>query len=178
MSGATLILGVGNVLLHDEAIGVWVAEWLKRKFDFPQDVTIVEGGTLGLDLLPCLVGVERLLLVDAVKLGKRPGEIVRLEGDEIPRALALKVSPHQVGVADLLASARLSGYEPSSVVLWGMEPKWLEPGLGFSQTVARALPSLVDEVLGELRRWKLVARPRRSDAPTPLWWTTPKPARV
>jgi hydrogenase maturation protease len=173
----TLVLGLGNILLRDEGIGVWVAESLSRGFEFPSEVTVLEGGTLGLDLLPRLEGVERLLLIDAVKLGRGPGEVARLAGDEVPAALDVKISPHQVGVQDLLAAARLLGREPPEVVLWGMEPERLDPGTGFSPSVLAALPRLQTEVLEELRRWGMPGEPALDGAPPPPWWEAPAVGR-
>ncbi len=177
MSPTTLVLGLGNILLRDEGLGVWAAESLRRQFEFPPTVAVLEGGTLGLDLLPRLEGVERLLLIDAVKLGREPGEIVRLEGGGVPAALDVKLSPHQVGVQDLLAVARLTGREPSLVVLWGMEPERLDPGTGFSPKVAAALPHLRDEVLEELRLWGVEGEPLGEAAPPPAWWAEPVAGR-
>lgn len=168
-----LVLGLGNVLLGDEGIGVWVAEALKRRFTFPDSVTILDGGTLGLNLLPWLDGVERLLLIDAVTFGRAPGEIVRLEGEEVPVALDIKISPHQIGVQDLLAAARLMGSEPPHVVLWGMEPECLNPGTDFSPRVKEALPRLQAEVLEELGRWGVRGKPLPDAAPPPVWWEEP-----
>lgn len=170
MSPTTLVLGLGNVLLRDEGLGVWVAEALRRQFEFPSTVAILEGGTLGLDLLPRLEDVERLLLIDAVTLGHAPGVIVRLEGEAVPAALQVKISPHQVGLQDLLATARLMGREPPLVVLWGIEPERLDPGIGFSPRVAAALPQLRDEVLEELRLWGVGGEPLDEAAPPPAWW--------
>ncbi len=178
MSPRTLVLGLGNVLLRDEGLGVRVADALRRRFAFPPDVAVLDGGTLGLDLLPQLDGVERLLLVDAVTRGGAPGEIVRLEGDAVPGALDIKVSPHQVGVADLLAAARLLGTAPRHVVLWGMEPARLEPGTGFSPSVRQALPRLEAAVLGELRGWGVAATPLATPAPSPVWWQEAGAARA
>jgi hydrogenase maturation protease len=166
----TLILGIGNILLGDEGIGVWVVESLRRCYQFPSSATVLEGGTLGLDLLPQLQDVSRLLVVDAVQLGGEPGEIVRLEGDDVPRAIDVKVSPHQIGIKELLATARLMGCEPPKVVLWGMEPERVQPGADFSPKIAQALPQLQTSVLDELKGWGV--RPKRlvSAAPPPVWW--------
>jgi hydrogenase maturation protease len=172
-----LVLGLGNILLRDEGIGVWVAESLSREFGFPIEVAMLEGGTLGLDLLPRLDGVERLLLVDAVKLGREPGDIVRLEGDAVPAALDVKISPHQIGVQDLLAAARLMGHELPVVVLWGMEPERLDPGTAFSPRVSAALPKLRDDVLEELRRWGVAGEPLADAAPPPIWWEESRAGR-
>lgn len=173
MTPRTLVLGLGNILLHDEGVGVWVAEALGRQFAFPPEVAVLEGGTLGLDLLPRLDGVERLLVIDAVKLGRVPGAIVRLEGDEVPAGLAVKMSPHQIGIQDLLAGARLLGSEPPCVVLWGMEPERLDPGTGFSTAVKDALPRIETAVLDELRGWGVTATPLEGAAPPPVWWEEP-----
>jgi hydrogenase maturation protease len=170
VTASTLVLGLGNVLLRDEAIGVWVADRLARRFELPEDVTVLEGGTLGLDLLPRLDGVERLLLVDAVRLGRVPGAIVRLQGDEVPAALGVKISPHQIGLADLLGTARLMGRDPVQLVLWGMKPERLDPGTGFSPRVAQALPRLLACVLEELARWGFSARPVDGPRVAPVWW--------
>ena len=170
MSASTLVLGLGNVLLSDDAIGVWVADRLARGYEFPDDVAVLEGGTLGLDLLPRLDGVERVLLIDALELGRVPGTLVRLEGDEVPAALGLRISPHQIGLADLLAAARLTGQTPPHLVLWGMKPERLDPGAGFSPRVGRSLPRLLACVLGELVRWGVTARAVAGERVAPVWW--------
>jgi hydrogenase maturation protease len=170
MTPRTLVLGLGNILLRDDGLGVWMAESLARRFAFPPEVTVLDGGTLGLDLLPRLDGIERLLVIDAVKLGRAPGEIVRLEGDDVPAALDIKMSPHQIGVQDLLAGARLLGSEPPRVVLWGMEPERLDPGTGFSASVKDALPRIETAVLDELHRWGAAATRLEDAAPPPVWW--------
>ena len=178
MTPRALVLGLGNVLLHDEAAGVWVAESLQREFAFPSAVTVLEGGTLGLDLLPRLDGVDLLLLVDAVRQGRPPGTVVRLAGDDVRAVLDVKLSPHQVGVQDLLAAARLMGMEPPHVVLWGVEPERLDPGTGFSPGVEPALCDLRAAVLDELERWGVPGRPIADTAPRPIWWTEPAAGRA
>ena len=173
MTSKTLVLGIGNILLGDDGVGVWVAERLRRQFRFPESVTIIEGGTLGLDLLPQLDGVARLLIVDAVRHGRAPGELVRLEGREVPAVLAQKISPHQVGVQDLLAAAQLMNLEFSNLVLWGVEPESLEPGTGFSSSIGESLPVLVTNVLAELARWGSPGRFCNEDISSPIWWVDP-----
>lgn len=149
----TLVLGIGNVLMNDDAIGVRVVQELAGKLDFPQEVLLLDGGTLGLDLLPYLEGVERLLVVDAVETGSAPGTLVRLSGEDIPLALATKVSPHQMGLKDLLLVADLQGHKPPEMVLWGVQPASIEMELELSPAVAAAVPLLQEKVLLELARW-------------------------
>lgn len=166
----TLVLGIGNLLASDDAVGVWAAESLKRLYEFPDNVEVVEGGTLGLDLLPRFDGIDRLLVIDSVKLGAQPGMIVRLAGEDIARSLELKVSPHQVGLMDLLTTARLVGCEPATLVCWGIVPECIDPGTGFSPTVTAALPGLMRSVIDELRRWNVTIHSVANAAPPSIYW--------
>ena len=150
----TLVLGLGNILLGDEGVGVRVVERLLEQYDFPEGVRVMDGGTLGLDLLPYVEDASRLLVVDAVQARKPPGTLVRMTGDEIPVFLdASKVSPHQEGLQDLLAVAVLKGYLPGEVVLWGVQVESLGVGLDLSEAVAGQVEALAGKVLAELARW-------------------------
>lgn len=150
----TLVLGLGNILLGDEGVGVRVIERLLARYDFPEGVRVMDGGTLGLDLLPYLEGASRLLVVDAVQARKPPGTLVRLVGNEVPVFLDVsKVSPHQEGLQDLLAVATLKGYLPEEVVFWGAQIGSLGVGLALSPAVAAQVDALGEKVLGELARW-------------------------
>ncbi len=151
----TLVLGLGNLLLSDEGVGVRVVEQLQARYHFPPDVQVLDGGTLGLDLMPYVEKADRLLVIDALHLGARPGTLARLEGEEVPAFFSLKVSPHQMGLADLLAASRLCGRYPQQVVLWGVQPERLEVGLELSPSIAAQVETLVDKVLAELRRWQI-----------------------
>ncbi|HTG80691.1 MAG TPA: HyaD/HybD family hydrogenase maturation endopeptidase [Geobacteraceae bacterium] len=147
-----LVLGIGNLIMSDDGIGVRVVQLLAERYRFPAGVTVLDGGTLGLDLLPKLEGVTRLLVVDAVDVGKPPGTLVRLSGDEVPVVLETKVSPHQMGLKDLLAVAMLQGFAPCEMVLWGVQPALIEPGLELSPVVAPQLEPLLRHVVAELER--------------------------
>lgn len=149
----TLVLGLGNILLSDEGVGVHVIHLLRERYDFPQEVEVMDGGTLALDLLPYVEDAERLLIVDAVQMNAPSGTVVRLVGEEIPGVLILKYSPHQMGLSDLLAAARLLGHSPTEIVLWGIQPATLDVGLELSPVVAAQVETLVQNVLTELHRW-------------------------
>ena len=153
LNGKTLVLGLGNIIMRDEGLGVRACERLTRHYRLPDDVNVLDGGTLGLDLLPYLEGVNDLLIIDAVSAGAPPGSLVRLENEQIPQTLALKTSMHQVGLQELLAVMALRGQTPPRVVLWGMEPLILEPGLDLSEPVLANLDTLVASVVAELRSW-------------------------
>jgi hydrogenase maturation protease len=150
----TLVMGLGNILLSDEGIGVRVVEHLLEQYDFPEGVLVMDGGTLGLDLLPYVEEASRLVVVDAVQARKPPGTLIRLTGTEIPTFLdASKVSPHQEGLQDLLAVATLKGYLPGEVIFWGAQIESLGVGLELSPVVAAQVEPLADNVLTELARW-------------------------
>jgi hydrogenase maturation protease len=149
----TLVLGLGNILLRDEGIGVRALELLDERYEFPPEVQLLDGGTLGLNLLPYVEDADRLLVIDAVKMGGEPGTVVRLEGEEVPASLSVKISPHEMGLADVLAAAQLRGRCPSELVLVGVQPGVIDTGLELSAPVAAQVASLVEAALSQLSRW-------------------------
>lgn len=151
-----LVLGLGNLLMTDDALGCYTVAELKRRYRFPEQVKLLDGGTLGLDLLPHLEQVEQLLVIDALQMDGSPGELFRLEGDEVPRAFANKLSVHQMGLQDLLAVAELQGNLPPKLVVWGAQSASIEMGLDMSQEVSSTLEPLIDKVIGELKSWGVV----------------------
>ena len=149
----TLILGVGNLLMSDEGVGVHVIQRLRTDYYLPEQVQILDGGTLGMDLLYYLEGVENLLLIDAVQARKEPGALVRLEGDEVPAFLSIKVSPHQLGIPDMLAAAKLKDVFPQRIVLWGVQPELMEIGLDLSPKVESQVGTIMQNILYQLQAW-------------------------
>ena len=170
----TLVLGLGNILLRDEGVGVRVVEHLLAHYEFPEGVRVLDGGTLGLDLLPLLEKASRLLVIDAVQARKEPGTLVRLTRDEIPTFLdASKVSPHQEGLQDLLAVALLKGYLPEEVVFWGAQIGTMGVGLDLSPPVAAQVEALGEKVLTELRQWGIEPCPKEQ---APAGLEVPQPS--
>ena len=147
-----LVLGVGNVLLTDEGIGIHALELLQQHYRLPDEVEVIDGGTSGMDLLDQLADRDCVVLVDAVKTGDRPGTLVRLAGDALPAFFKSKISPHQLGLCDLLAMLQLRGEAPKELVLHGMVPFSLETHLGLSDEAAARMPEFVERIAGELRR--------------------------
>ncbi len=148
-----LVLGLGNTLMTDDAFGPRLAGALAERYELPPGVVALDGGTLGLDLLPRLEGVERLLILDVLEMGAAPGTVFRLEGEAVPRAFANKLSVHQMGVQDLLAVAELQGHLPQKLVVWGVQPGSVEVGLELTPEVAAAVEEVMAGVAGELSRW-------------------------
>ena len=148
-----LVLGLGNTLLQDDGLGVRAVERLMAEYDLPDEVEVLDGGVMGLDLLSRLEGVTALLIVDAVRAGLPPGTPIRLAGDAIPTALAQKMSMHQAGLQDLLAVSAFRGTLPQRVVLHGLEPEIIGWGNELSPNIAPQIDKLVDSVVQELRDW-------------------------
>jgi hydrogenase maturation protease len=155
---AILVLGLGNILMRDDAFGPRLVETLAARYALPAGVAALDGGTLGLDLLPRLEGVERLLIVDVLEMGATPGAVFRLTGEEVPRAFASKLSVHQMGVQDLLAVAELQGHLPRELVVWGVQPESVEVGLELTPVVGAAVEEVLAGVAGELRGWGVELR--------------------
>jgi hydrogenase maturation protease len=153
MQPATLVLGLGNTLLGDEGVGVRALELLKCRYRLPQGVALVDGGTLGMELLPYLDGASSLLVLDAVLSDDGPGTIVRLEGHELARSSAARASMHQAGLGDVLAAATLAGSLPDKVVVWGIHPLIVDWGAELSPAVSAKLGDLVERVAKELESW-------------------------
>jgi hydrogenase maturation protease len=156
-----LILGLGNLLCGDDGAGAAVAGRIARDFELPPNVAALDGGTLGLSLLPYLEDARDAILVDAVRLDAPPGSLVRLEGDAVGPAVAARLSPHQIGVADLLDGVRLLDRLPRRLILWGVVPATIELGFGPSPPVARALSTLLHHVVSEARELGYELHPRR-----------------
>jgi hydrogenase maturation protease len=155
-----LILGAGNLLLSDDGAGVHVIQRLQEVVELPEEVRVLDGGTLGLNLLPFLEGVSYLVIVDAMETGQPPGTLRRLAGDEVPAYFSVKMSPHQIGLPDMLFAAKLRDLYPREVVVWGVQPGSTEVGLELTPAVAAQVDLLVTKILEELARWGLDAQRR------------------
>lgn len=160
-----LVLGLGNILLSDEGAGIRAVEELRKQYDLPASVEIVDGGTMGLELLPYFEKRSHIVIVDAVKSGNPPGTVTRIE--DPPAFLQEKTSPHQIGLPDVLRIAAITDRLPPNVVLFGIEPKQLSTGLELSVDVGMNLHRLVEMVVAELDRIGIKVQSKKSNPPTP-----------
>jgi len=158
-----LVLGLGNPLCQDDGVGVMAVTRLLDRWSPGPGVKMMEGGTLGLWLLPLLESYRTVLLVDAIRAEGEPGTLVRIEGEEVARAAAHRLSVHQVGVGDLMDAAQLRGTLPPKLTLLGVVPEAVKLGLGLTTRVERALPLLMDRVLEACAELGHPLRPRSDD---------------
>lgn len=145
-----LVLGVGNILLSDEGVGVRAVEDLLARFAMPPEVEVVDGGTMGLDLLMYLEDKEHLFIVDAIVSQKPAGTVEELELTDPPAYFRQKISPHQIGLSELMAVASMQNILPPRIKLFGIVPKDLSTGIGMTDEVNRAKEYVVDKIAHDL----------------------------
>lgn len=147
--GKTVILGVGNVLLSDEGVGIHVVQEL-MKMSFPPAVKVIEGGTSGFGLLNIVMETERLIVIDAVKGGGEPGTMYLFNIKDAPDFPdGYKTSVHEVGILEVVHLAGLIGNKPETTII-GVEPKSLESGMVLSSEVGAKIPRIIELVLSRL----------------------------
>jgi len=146
------LLGLGNLMRTDDAVGMLTLRRLEECGRLPPEVRVIEGGTLGLDLLDCLRGISHLLVLDAVDIGVPPGELLRFEGRQIDN-LPVSKSVHLLGFSDLMAALRLIDAAPAHVVLLGVQPASTDWGTVLTAEVKPAQTALMQSVLAQLTQW-------------------------
>ena len=163
MSTRSLVLGLGNLLISDEGFGVHAVQRLRERYEYPPDVELVDGGTLGLGLLPVLEDADRIIILDAVDLGQPPGTLVRLGWEDISRALQVKISPHQETAAEALAMLELTRGRPADFRIVGVQPVSLATGIELSPLVEEAVKVAILDVLEILATWGHAVTHREPD---------------
>ena len=146
-----VVLGIGNTILTDEAAGVRSVELLEQRYQVPDNVLVIDGGTSGMEMIEDLSDLDFLIVIDVVKTGAAPGTVVKIAGDEIPVFFRRKLSPHQIALPDVLASLELLDAMPKEIVVLGVEPISLELGMEMTPTIAEQVPVLVEMAVAELR---------------------------
>ena len=163
-----LILGIGNILWADEGFGVRCVEAMNAAYKFGDDVTVMDGGTQGLYLLPYLEDARRLIVFDAVDYGKTPGDMVIAKDDEVPRFMGVKkMSLHQTGFQEVIACASLAGKLPEAMVLIGVQPEQLEDFGGSLRAPVKAqIPNAINVALDLMKEWGIPYAPRTTPIPS------------
>lgn len=155
-----LVLGIGNLLLGDEAVGVRIVEALEQRYRLPAHVEVLDGGTSGMELMEMMADRDHLIVADAVLTGAAPGSVAVLYDEDIPALFTRKVSPHQLGLSDVLMALRLTDEFPRRLTLVGVVPASLEPGIGLSTVVSQAIEPALAQVLLALQESGVVAEPK------------------
>jgi hydrogenase maturation protease len=147
-----LILGIGNILFRDEGFGVRVIERLQDLYVFSDNVSIIDGGVLGMNLLGILAETDHLIVIDAVRNKSRPGTFIRLEGEEIPARIRAKNSLHQVDFLEALTLCRVFDKVPQTVIL-GVEPQDIETlSDELTPLIQSTIDPMIEMILQEIAR--------------------------
>jgi hydrogenase maturation protease len=153
MKNKIALIGLGNILLRDEGVGVHVVNAIKKRYTFSPPVELIDGGTVGLDLLPFFEDYEKILIVDAVDFGKEPGHIESIEDDHIPSVLLPKLSVHHIGLCDVLFAAKLTDLTPEKICLIGVQPESIDVGLEMTEQITSTLGAIMDLIIKKLKQW-------------------------
>jgi hydrogenase maturation protease len=165
-----VVLGVGNVLLKDEGVGVKAVDTLGRQYIFPDNVSLVDGGTQGLRLMATIQEADHLIVVDAVLGGGPPGTIYRLERDDLPKGLRMKQSAHDSDLIEALNLCSLIDQSPQSVVVIGIEPESMTPfDLELSESVNGKVQDLIQRVIDELSTLGIEPQKKSLEPRVGLW---------
>ncbi|MCR5834513.1 MAG: HyaD/HybD family hydrogenase maturation endopeptidase [Selenomonadaceae bacterium] len=149
------VLGIGNTILSDEGFGVHVVEYLQKNYKFPENVQLVDGGTLGVELTHFVTGTQRLLIIDSIDGGTKPGTTFHLRGDEIKAHFAQKISAHEIGIQDVLTMLELSGKKIPCIELIGAQPYSLEAGVNLTQEMSQMVEPFAEKAVEILKGWGL-----------------------
>lgn len=158
----TVVLGAGSPLMGDDGLGVEVVQALADRWEEQPNLRFLDGGVWGMQLLPYIEEADRLIVVDAIRAGVEPGEIVRLERHEIPRHMHTKLSPHQIDLGEVFAVAELRGKFPAEAVAIGIEPQNVQAYVPLTPPVRAAVPALLDAVERQLEAWGHELEPREA----------------
>ncbi len=165
------VLGIGSVLMGDDAAGPWVVQVLEAGWRMPEGVTLFDAGTPGPELNHYLLGLDALIVVDTVSAKEPPGTVRVYRRDEILEAPpSPRVTPHQPGLREALLTGEFAGAAPADVMLVGVVPERVELGTGLSAPVRDALPRMAETVVAELAALGLVATRRPDAVPAAPWW--------
>ncbi|WP_241893471.1 HyaD/HybD family hydrogenase maturation endopeptidase [Magnetofaba australis] len=159
-----VVLGLGNLLLSDEGVGVRVVEALARRAPpLPDCVTLLDGGTAAMDLLDELCAADHLIVADAIN-AETPGELITLRDGELGAFFQTKISPHQVGFADVLAAMTLLDGAPQSIVVHGVAPLSLETGMALTPLIAGKVETLCQRIVKEINTLLIDARQAQAES--------------
>jgi hydrogenase maturation protease len=162
-----LVLGVGNLLLRDEGLGIHAIRALEATVEVSPEVRLLDGGTAGVGLLDAILGCDHLIVCDVACMNAPAGTVARLSGEALAACFAEKQSAHDWGLCEVLLQARLLGHEPTTVVI-AVEPAdvvaW---DMGLSPTLAQRLPEVVSALVREISAAGGGATPRQSQVPLP-----------
>ncbi len=149
------VLGIGNTILSDEGFGVKVVEYLRGNYKFPENVNLIDGGTLGVELQHFIIGTQKLLIIDSIDGGAAAGTTFHLHGGEILKYFTQKISAHEIGIQDILTMLEITGKKIPCVELLGAQPFSLDAGINLTPQMQKLLLIFADKALEILKSWQV-----------------------
>jgi hydrogenase maturation protease len=147
-----MIMGVGNILFSDEGFGIRVVEALQQRYDFPENVSVIDGGVLGINLMGIIAEADQLIVVDVIRNKGNPGDLYRIDGQAIPDRIRAKNSLHQIDFLEALTLCQALDKVPETVIV-GVEPRDIETlAIELTATTADRIDDMIRMVLAELDR--------------------------
>ena len=148
------VLGIGNTILSDEGFGVRVVEYLQANYNFSENVNLIDGGTLGVELQHFIIGTKKLLIIDSIDGGAAAGTIFHLRDGDILKHFTQKISAHEIGIQDILTMLEITGKKIPCVELLGAQPYSLDAGINLTPPMQKLLPLFANKALEILKTWK------------------------
>lgn len=172
--GRIVVLGIGNVLLHDDGFGPYVVRQLDARYEFPEGVEVIDGGTPGLDFHPFFEGTRVLIVIDTVEIDAPAGTVRVYDREKVLNMPVLpRTTPHEPGLGEALQAGLFAGETPEDVVLVGVRATDVSTGPGLTETVRAAAEPAIEAVLAELRRVGAEPRPKVAPDTPDIWWEAP-----
>lgn len=170
-AGRIFVLGIGNVLTGDDALGPTVVNTLEAEWVVPPEVIVLDAGTPGMDLVALAAGAERIIVVDTVLTDGPPGTVKVYDRETLlGKPLTPRVNPHAPGLIESLFTLDLSGDGPTGVRLIGVVPEATDVGIGMSDALVAAVPRTVEAIVDTLREWEVQVTPCPDPEAPDLWW--------
>lgn len=155
MQAGKAVLGLGNMLYGDEGFGIHALHALQARLGNSENIEFIDGGVLGLNLLPLVESCSHLLILDCIDFGGNPGSVIELRGEQIPLQVSQKLSEHQVSFTEVLALARFRGHLPSYFYFIGVQPADLSTGMNLSPAVRDAIGGVVERAVQQVQLMQL-----------------------
>ncbi|MCK5033262.1 MAG: HyaD/HybD family hydrogenase maturation endopeptidase [Calditrichia bacterium] len=156
------VLGIGNLIMQDEGVGIHVIRKLETEYIFQPEIELIDGGTSGSELYGFFEDNDKMIIVDAVNFDEEPGFIGTIEKDDILKRLNTKLSMHNLGLTDVLSHVKLLDIEPSEIFLVGIQPAVIELHDELSDVISKRVDRILEVVCMKLTEWNVSCEVRAS----------------
>jgi len=168
MTEKTLVMGLGNRVMTDDAVGLFALEAFGEAYELGENADLFDGGTLGLELLAYMEGYDNVLIADCIVGRGGPGEVVRVDKEDVAIVFERCLSPHQMGLKDIIAILELQQRTPKRLTVVGINGGQIDVGTEPTSAVAAAIPEAVAMMASILESWGVELKPAAKGRPGTL----------